>query len=46
MKAVGSTFEDALQASYFNNNNGLKIAMWNVVEQGLGEMDILVVHLQ
>lgn len=38
VKAVGSTFENALQRSYFKSNNGLKSAMFNVVEQVLGEV--------
>lgn len=29
-KSVDSTFEDALQASYFNSNNDPKFAMFNV----------------
>lgn len=40
VKAVESTFEDALQASYFNStNNGVKTTMFKVVEQTLGELD-------
>lgn len=38
-KTVESTFEDAFQGSYFHSNIGLKIAIFNVVEQTLSEMD-------
>lgn len=38
MKIVESTFEDALKASYFNSNIGLKNALLNVVEQALGQV--------
>lgn len=39
VKAVESTFEDTLQTSYFNSTNGLKTAMFKVVEQGLGKVE-------
>lgn len=38
VKTVGFTFDDALQASYFESNNGFKSAMFNVVNQVLGEV--------
>lgn len=39
MTAVESTLKDTLQASYFNSSeHGLKTAMFNRVEQALGEM--------
>lgn len=38
VKAVDSIFEDALEASYFNWNNGWKYAMFDVFEQGLSKM--------
>lgn len=39
MEAFESTLEAVLQASYYNTNNGLKTAMFQLVEQALGEDD-------
>lgn len=36
VKAVKSKFEDALQASNFNSNKGLKSSMFNVMERTMG----------
>lgn len=36
--AVESTFEDALQSSYFNSNKGLITTSFNVVGQAMGEV--------
>lgn len=38
VKAVESTVEDALQASYFHWYNGLRSAMINVSKQALGKV--------
>lgn len=38
VKPAESIFEDALQASYFKSNNGVKTAMLNVIEQAPGEV--------
>lgn len=38
VKSAVSTFEDALQASYFNSDYGLKTVILIVVERALGEV--------
>lgn len=38
VKNVMSTFEDTLNASYFNSNIGLKSQLSNVLKQALGEV--------
>lgn len=38
VKAGSSTFEDTLQASNFNSNNGQKSALCKVVKQAQGEV--------
>lgn len=40
VKTVQFAFEDSLQASYSNPNNGLKTSMFHVVQQALGEVDL------
>lgn len=38
VKAVESLFKNTMQTSYFNSNNGLKSALFNVFEQALGQV--------
>lgn len=35
---VAETFEDGLQSSYSDSNEGLKSAMFNIIEQALTEV--------
>lgn len=38
VKNAQSTFEDTLQARLFNWSNGLQSAIFNILEQGLGQV--------
>lgn len=38
VKTVDATFEDALLSGYFDSRNGLKMAMFSVVENTLAEI--------